>query len=169
MPVGGSGAADIPREWRRKVLVSARMRSPAGWGEARILNVSSRGMMIRTVHPAHAGSLIELRRGDQVIFARVVWQSGTRAGLRSDSILPVTDLMCMSEKVGDPPALWSPAGPATRGRAVCIDQAAVAYRSRVMQFAAITAIAAIVAIGLGSMAVEVLGTPLKQMQLALGS
>ena len=160
--------ADKPREWRRKVLVSARMRSPAGWGEARILNVSSRGMMIRTVHPAQTGSMIELRRGDQVIFAKVVWQSGTRAGLRSNSIVPVTDLMCMSEKLGDPPALWSPMVPAARGRVACIDEAAVAYRSRVMQFAAITAIAGIVAIGLGSMAAEILGAPLNEMRLALG-
>ena len=169
MPGGGSGAADKPREWRRRVLVSARMRSPAGWGEARILNVSSRGMMIRTVHPAHPGSLIELRQGDQVMFAQVVWQSGTRAGLRSNNVLPVTDLMCMSETLGEPAVQWSPGGALAQVRPSCIDEAAVAYRSRIMQFAAITAIAAIVATGLGSMAVDVLGTPLKQIQLALGN
>ncbi len=143
------------------------MRSPEGWGDARILNVSSRGMMIRTILPPSPGTTIELRRGDQVMVAKVVWKDGTRAGLRSDGVLPVTDLMCVSEKAGEPEAIWSPAAVSER-RAVRIDDAASAYRGRAMEFAAALTIGVMLAFGLGAAAMATLGPPLQQMRSALG-
>ena len=148
-------------------MVNARMRSGQGWGDARILNVSSRGMMIRTILPTRPGTTIELRRGDQVMVAKVVWKDGTRAGLRSDSVLPVTDLMCVSEKAGEPEAMWSP-GAVSKRRTVRIDEAASANRARAMEFAAALAVGAMVAFGLGSAALATLGQPLQQMKSAMG-
>ena len=95
------------REWRRCVRVKARIRSPEGWRDASILNVSSRGMLIATSTGAIPGEWIELRGGDQVLKARVVWRKGQRAGLRSDEILPVLDIISLTEKpgaAGDAPA-----------------------------------------------------------------
>lgn len=167
MPRDVSASADKPREWRRKVLVSARMRAPAGWGDVRILNVSSRGLMIRTALPTNPGTTIELRRGDQVIVAKVMWRNGSRAGLRSDSVLPVMDLMCVSEKIGDPKPLWSPETTRARPRSACIDEAASTYRARATQFGAILTVVAIVGFALGSAALATLGAPLREMQLAM--
>ena len=167
MPRDASTSAEKPREWRRKVQVSARMRSPAGWGDARIVNVSSRGMQIWTAQPAAPGTTIELRRGDQVIVARVVWQHGRRAGLRSDTVLPVTDLMCSSEKLGEPEPAWSPAA-GSRRRSPRIDEAGIAYRARAMQFAAVVAVVGFAASWIGLVALETLGAPLRQMQQVLG-
>ena len=167
MPRDGSATTDGPREWRRKVQVSARMRSPAGWGDARILNVSARGLMIWTDHPARPGTTIELRHGDLVLVAKVVWQIGARAGLRSDTVLPVTDLMCANEKAGERHALWAP-GASSRHRSRRVDEAAIAYRARVMEFATIVAVLAAASLSLGAMAIETLGVPLREMQRALG-
>ena len=168
MPRDLSGSGDKPREWRRKVLISARMRSSEGWGDVRILNVSSRGMMIRTAIPTNPGTTIELRRGDQVMVGKVMWRSGSRAGLRSDTVLPVMDLMCASEKIGDPKPLWSPVTTRARPRPPCLDEAASTYRARAMEFGAVVTIVAIVAFALGSAAMATLGSPLREMQVAIG-
>lgn len=168
MPRDASGSGETPREWRRKVLVSARMRSPAGWGDVRILNVSSRGMMIRTALPTTPGTTIELRRGDQVMVGKVMWRSGSRAGLRSDTVLPVMDLMCVSEKLGQAKPLWSPVTTRARPRPACIDEAASTYRGRAMQFGAVLTFVAMVGFALGSAAMATLGPPLSEMQLAMG-
>lgn len=85
------------REWRRSVLVKARIKSPDGWRDASILNVSSRGLMIYSTCCSSPGKEVELRGGDQVIRARVVWRKGQRAGLRSESVLPVIDIINLAE------------------------------------------------------------------------
>ena len=167
MPSDASGSAEKPREWRRKVLVTARMRSHEGWGDVRILNVSSRGMMVRTALPTNPGTTIELRRGDQVMVAKVMWRNGSRAGLRSDAVLPVMDLMCMSEKAGDPKPLWSPVDSRARPRPACIDEAASTYRARAMEFAAVLTVVALVSFALGSVAMTTLGSPLRELQVAM--
>ena len=52
---------------RRRVLLPARMRTSAGWSDACILNVSSRGALIHAKRPITQGSVVELRHGDHVI------------------------------------------------------------------------------------------------------
>jgi hypothetical protein len=84
-----SRKAQRPRELRRRVLVSARVRQPSGWSEASILNISSRGLLIHSARPLPQGSWVELHRGDHVINARVVWRDGSKAGLQADDRLPV--------------------------------------------------------------------------------
>ncbi len=168
MSSGQCVSSEKSREWRRKVLVTARIRSAEGWADARILNVSSRGLMIWTAQPPALGRMIEFRRGDQVFFARVVWECGSRAGLRSGSILPVTDLMCVSEKLGDTPPLWaSAAASADRRLEPRRDRAIHRHRASVMQYAAIAIVAALAAFGLGSAALAALGLPLEQVQQAI--
>jgi len=63
------------------VLVPARLRDGASWSDACILNISSRGMMIHTGRPIRRGCEVELRRGEHMIVARVMWRDGARAGL----------------------------------------------------------------------------------------
>ena len=93
MAVHDPGNHQKNREWRRSVLVKARIKSSDGWRDASILNVSSRGLMIYSACCSNPGSEVELRGGDQVIRARVVWRKGQRAGLRSESVLPVLDII----------------------------------------------------------------------------
>lgn len=81
-----------PRELRRRVIVPARLRHGATWSDTCILNVSSRGLLIHTGRPIRGGNEVELRRGDHMILARVVWSDGARAGLQSLDLVPVEDI-----------------------------------------------------------------------------
>jgi hypothetical protein len=69
------------RELRRRVMLPARIRTSAGWGDACILNISSRGMMIHSNRPAPKDGQVELRHAEHVIAGRVIWQNGPRLGL----------------------------------------------------------------------------------------
>lgn len=78
-----------PREPRHKVLVRARIETGAGWHDACILNISSRGMLLQTADPPVRGSYLELRRGALVIVARVMWTRHHRLGVKSQDVLPI--------------------------------------------------------------------------------
>jgi hypothetical protein len=72
------------------------LRSNSGWTDACILNVSSRGLMIHSSRAGPQGSTVELWRGDHVIAARVMWQDGARAGLKTDERIAVEDILSLS-------------------------------------------------------------------------
>ena len=74
-------------------MFPARLRHGASWSDACILNISSRGLMIHSGRPIIQGTQVEIRRGDHVIIARVVWRDGGRAGLRSEDRVPVEEIV----------------------------------------------------------------------------
>ena len=106
------GSSQKPRELRRRVVVPARLRHGAAWTDACILNISSRGLMIHTGRQIAKGTQVEVRRGDHVIIARVVWREGGRAGLRAEDRVPVDEIMTL----GRSPSLQLTAGPVERRR-----------------------------------------------------
>lgn len=74
------------------------MRSMAGWSDACILNISSRGLMINVPSACAAkDSIIELWHGENVIVATVVWRKGSRAGLQAEDKVPVDDLLARGQ------------------------------------------------------------------------
>lgn len=87
--------SEKPRELRRRVVVAARLRHGASWSDACILNISSRGLMIHTGRPISQGAQVEIRRGDAVIVACVVWREGGRAGLRAQDRVPVEEILTL--------------------------------------------------------------------------
>jgi len=89
-----------PRELRRRVILPALVRSDGGWGNASILNISSRGFLIQSARPTPKGSKVELRHGGHVITARVVWRDGARAGLATESCVPVEEIMSLGQVGG---------------------------------------------------------------------
>jgi hypothetical protein len=101
-----------PRELRYRVVLPARMRAGCAWSDACILNVSSRGLLIRASRPVVQGSTIELWRGERVIVARVVWREGLKAGLSAEDPLPLEEIATL----GRSPALQLTAARAGRER-----------------------------------------------------
>ncbi|HVU31239.1 MAG TPA: PilZ domain-containing protein [Sphingomicrobium sp.] len=85
------------RELRRRVVVPARLRHGPTWSDACILNISSRGMMIHSGRQITQGTRVEVRRGDHVIVAHVVWRDGARAGLQAEDRVPVEAIMTLGQ------------------------------------------------------------------------
>jgi len=85
-------------------MIEARLRQDCGWADARILNISRRGLLVRSAKaPAH-GAYVEICRGAHRIVARVVWVSHDRFGLRSQDAIAVDAIVS-----GDDAPLPSPA------------------------------------------------------------
>jgi hypothetical protein len=82
-------------------MMPARLRHGASWSDACILNISSGGLMIHTGRPISQGTLVEIRRGEHAIVARVMWRNGARAGLQAEDRVPVEEIVTL----GQSPAL----------------------------------------------------------------
>jgi hypothetical protein len=152
-----------PRELRRRVVAPARLRHGAAWTDACILNISSRGLMIHTGRQIANGAQVELRRGDYVIIARVVWRDGGRAGLRAEDRIPVEEIMTL----GKSPTLQLTARPAER-RKHPRPQERSRLRGRAMEFAAVAAISTCLAAAGFTIVQSAFARPLKIVSAALG-
>jgi hypothetical protein len=144
----------------------ARLRVGSGWVSACILNISSRGLLIRSTGAAEPGNVVELRRGDQVILARVVWRHGSRAGLQAEDQLPVEEILSLTQA----PALQLTARtpmPAKRKKPPRSHEDN-RQRARVIEFASVAAIAGSLAFGVAAMAQQALARPLALVGAALG-
>jgi hypothetical protein len=62
-------------------MIAARMRHGEAWSDASILNISSRGLMLHAPMAPSRGTYIEVRRGQHVVIARVVWSNDNRFGV----------------------------------------------------------------------------------------
>ena len=153
------------RELRRRVLLPARLRTPSGWADACILNVSSRGMLIHAGKGlADQGSVVELRHQELAIVARVVWRDGARVGLSADDRVPVEEIMSLSQS----PALQlTAAAPAAERRKQPRTDDDSRIRGRALEFAAAVVVAVIMSGGLFVMVEEALARPIAYVEAAL--
>jgi hypothetical protein len=156
------------RETRRKVLIDARLRHDRGWTDARILDLSRRGLMARASPPPARGSYVEIGRGGQRIVARVVWADHDRFGaLAQDAI----DLDALAK--GEPAPCRETALPARDRRSMPRhppDDRHLTSRhwGRRLEFVAAVALVCIAAIALAETLQAMLARPLRQIETALG-
>lgn len=92
-PTGGWLPIMKAREPRRKVVVPARLNAGPKWVDAVILNISSRGMLVRSDTPVAVGTYIDLRRGRQVIIGRAVWTDGNQFGVLAQDRIDIEALL----------------------------------------------------------------------------
>jgi hypothetical protein len=155
-----------PRELRRRVVLNARMRVGQRWSNACILNISSRGLLVQA-SGIETGSTIELRRGEHVIVARVVWREGGKAGLRSEEPLAVDDILTVDR--GNSLQLVASGGASMERRIVSRPRHEESRaRRRLLQFVGTTAIG----VGLSAVVLMMIGQaaarPLAMVKSALG-
>jgi len=147
-------------------MLPARMRTAAGWSDACILDVSSRGLMVHAHIFALDDRVVELWHGDHAITARVVWRNGPKAGLRAEERIPVEDILGLSVPdslqlaVGRPPSAERRKGPRTH------DDNRLAARA--FEFASVAIIASTLAFGFSMWVEEALAQPLALVETALG-
>jgi hypothetical protein len=75
-PVAGKRKAK-----RARVLLAARLQTPAGEVDARLRDLSRRGALVECQSPPPAGSEVIFTRGSTSIPARVAWSGNNRVGL----------------------------------------------------------------------------------------
>ena len=142
------------------------MRTDSGWSDACILNISSRGLLVRSRRPAVSGSVIELRHGDYAIVGRVVWSDGAHAGLQAEERVPVEQILLLSQA----PSLQLTA---VNGRPVERRKRPRSHednrvRGRLFEFSAVAILAAVVAGFAFDLVHDALSRPLQQVQAVLG-
>jgi hypothetical protein len=156
-----------PREDRRRIVLQARLRNASGWSDACILNISSRGLMIYSNAPAQLGSFIELRRGDQLVIARVVWRQNQRIGLSSQDRLPVEQIISSETASIAAQAIASELRAERRSRERTASQNR--QQSRSFEFVSLVLFGASLAGAAGFYVQGTLGHPFEAVEQAMGS
>ncbi len=152
------------RETRQPVAVPARLRVAAGWQDATILNLSTRGVMFRCTVPMERGHFLELRRGSHIIVAQVMWERDGRYGAKAQGLIPIADVVL------DKPAIRSVLRPIERRivpRSVTerAESARRCGRAMEMLLAGLGAVCA--AFILADLAYGAFGIPMRAVELAL--
>jgi hypothetical protein len=152
------------REPRRKVLIRARLKSAAGWHDACIVDLSRRGAGLQAANPPPLGSYVEIRRGDHLLVARVVWSRRHRFGVATQDEVPV-DLVVADR--APPRALAAKTAPANDRRRSPRSPEEQAEHSRTWarraQFAVAAGAGVLAALAAGSGVREALAAPLGQV------
>jgi hypothetical protein len=158
------------REPRRKVMIWARVRAGASWSDACILNLSSRGMLVRASKAPSLGTYLEIRRGAHVMVARVVWTEADRFGVRTQESFCADELIHHPDGVGSMTIGSAPEGErrtAHRSGSAARHESS-RWRGRAIEFGTF-ALVGMVAATLGLGAVDaLLARPIAVVQTALG-
>ena len=158
------------REDRQKVMIRARMRSSAAWHDVCILNLSVHGLGIQSAFPPTRGAYVEIRRGMQVVVARVAWAKGHRAGLRSQDPIFIKGLLSETGEASPPPA--NPAGGFVERRRIPRPSSQAhessRIRGRMIEFACVGIVAAALGMAVVGMLSDMLGRPMSAVRTALG-
>jgi hypothetical protein len=149
------------------VVLPARVRIGARWSDACILNLSSRGLMIRTGNGVDQGSVVEVRRGDHAIFARVIWRDGSKAGLHTDECLPVEEIMTLAQAGALQVTAADSLAMERRRKQRPIHQDS-RQRARIIQFVGTIAIAVGLSMAVLSMVYQAFARPLSIIAAAFG-
>ena len=123
--------------------------------------------MIHSGRAGPEGSRVELRRGDHVIIARVVWREGARAGLATDERLPVEEIMSLGQSRAL--RLVASDGTIVERRKQPRQRQEARLRGRAIEFIGVAAIAVALALTIWSTAQQAFAAPLSRVEAALGS
>jgi hypothetical protein len=151
-------------------MIDARLRVGASWSDALILNMSSKGLLVRSNQSVDRGSYLEIRRGAHVIVARVIWSNSGRFGVQTQDPVPAASL------IRDPANFASPPRPAVgvqerraAPRPTGTRHERSRHQARAIEFAAIALACGLLAVFAGNLIIEVVAKPLGAAQHALAA
>ena len=153
-------------------MITARMRHGNAWSDASILNLSSRGLLLRSSAPPARGTYVEVRRGAHVIVGRVVWTGLDRFGVRAQDRLAVDSLVA-NETPRQGPANdpgGTPAERRARPRPERLEWRHARSREagRMLQFACIAGFGLVLAACAYEAVSDTLDRPMAEVSLSLG-
>ena len=121
--------------------------------------------MIRAGRGIPEASLVELRRGDVAIVARVIWREGSRAGLLADVPLPVAEILSLTQATAL--QLVGNAAPAERRAHPRREADHSRFRGKLLEFVSIAAIGASLAVTLFGIVEQALTVPMQAIRSGL--
>lgn len=159
-----------PRETRRTVRLSVRVRTEAGWFDATVRNMSERGMGLDGHLPLRRNQFVEIARGRHRVVGRIVWSDDAACGLRAQDAVDIAGFLA-GPRAASPRANDRRQGDRTmRAQAALplpVRAESARWFGRAFEFAVIlTGIACTAGLAVGSV-LEVLGAPLEQVGSAL--
>ena len=122
--------------------------------------------MILSARVSPSDSIVELRRGEHVIIARVVWREGGRVGLQSAARVPVEEMM--STHAAQPQLVGTGGRPVERRRHSRDAASSARLRGRAREFVAVGLIGASLASAAWLMTEQALARPMALVASALG-
>jgi hypothetical protein len=155
------------REPRMKVCVPARLRLGAQWTDAFILNVSSRGLLLQSTETVERGMYVELRRDEQVIIGRIVWRSGSRAGLRAQDRVPLESIVTAGAARSKASQRLPTAADRRRSPRPDHQHERSRLRGRSVEFAFFAAIAVLMSVAAVSLIAQAVAHPFARVRTAL--
>lgn len=161
------------REDRKAVRIGVRVRTDAGWIDATVRNLSSRGMMLQSLEPLQRNAFVEITRGRTRVVGRVVWSDDVNFGLQAQDAIDVSGLltnpgMQAAGAVADRRSAQRPSGPARSY--IALDRATSSrLMGRAMELAVVILAFASVSILTVTSALEAAEKPLEQVRNALSS
>jgi hypothetical protein len=143
------------------------MRVGSGWDDIRILNVSSRGLLIQAPNLGGNATTVELRHGDAAIKAQVVWRDGAQVGLRTEDRIPIEQILAY----GQATILQLPCARRPTERRGQIRSAADInrLRGRAFEFLSVVVVVACIGLTLAMIAADVLARPMTAVRAALNN
>ena len=151
-------------------MIMARMRASGAWSDACILNVSRKGMLLRSTVAPSWGSYLQVRRGEHTFVRRVDLGQTDRFGVQTQDYVPVDRLSQKPDR--STPLDAVPAGCAERrspkGSIAVVHENNLALGGA-MGFETFVTIGALANMFVAGVAVESVFEPLAQADEALAS
>lgn len=157
------------REPRQKVLIRARMKSAEGWHDACIVDLSRRGAGLQAASAPQRGSYVEIRRGDHVLVARVVWSRRHRFGVSTQDEIAVDSVV--ADRAAPRPRPLAPGLAKDRRRTPRSPHEQAEHNrlwSRRVQFAVAAGAGILAALAIGDGVRQALAEPLGEVSGVLG-
>lgn len=144
--------------------IRTRVNLGVHWADARVVNISSRGMLLHCAGPLPIGAKVEIRQGEHAVSARVVWRQGQRSGLQCHSGIAISEWLAaceapLSERREQRPRPSTRLSGAERSQVI----------ARKLEFLAVMVIALAISGSVAALAATAILKPIAAIQAALGN
>jgi len=147
--------------------VSIRTRVSLGphWADGKVLNISTRGMLIHCAKPLPLGATVQIRQGSQSVSAEVVWREGDRSGVQCQSGIAISEWLAACE--ASPVKQRVEKRPKTSVRLPAEESSRLIARQ--LEYVAVMAVALAISLSVTALAASALVAPFHAVEAALGN
>lgn len=90
---------------RARVLLAAKLQTPAGTLDVRLRDLSRKGALVECMNIPPAGTEVKFERGKMTVPARVAWSAAGRVGLEFEYLIDESELLVHIGPAKETPAV----------------------------------------------------------------